>query len=530
MKQQLSLLLLSILALITSLSAQTDVSTTIVEATVYLQSAQITRTGKANLPAGRGAVVLSGLSPLLDQGSVRLGATGNFMILTVTPQQKNRPPVTDLPEYTQLMDQRQVLADALAREKIKLDVLDEEEKVLMVNKTIAPAQAWVSVEEVQKMAQFMRTRLVEIRTQRLDIADGMRTNQEKLKDLDQQLNEIRQRQRESLTEVVVQYQAERATAAEFQLTYLVNGSSWIPSYDLRVSDLTQPVDLSYGALVSQNTGEDWKNIMLTLSTGNPQQQQNAPRITTWWLSPNQPFARVQAGYAYDNELMQTSNVVISREEADDAGFAGADVAVNLTNTEFRVRLAQDIPSNGQQFRVLVDDYELPADYQYYVAPKFDCHAYLTARVTDWQKYSLLPGEVSLFFDGAYVGKSNLSTYAATDTLVFSLGRDEGIIIEREREDNFRSRSFLGGKTEQRIGWIIKVQTNRRNEVPIVIEDQIPVSTTDQIEVSLEAAKGATLDPVTGKLRWELKMKLGEQRELGFRYTVKYPKNMTLFLE
>lgn len=510
------------------LSAQTNVSTTIKEATVYLQSAQITRTGKATVPKGRGNIVLTGLSPQLDHNSVRLGATGDFTILTVTPQNNFLEGATNSPEFTRLTDERRELADALAREKIKMDILTEEEKVIMVNKSIGGADTGVNVDELQKMATYLRTRIGEIRNERLDISEAMRNDQEKLKQLDQQLNEMRKGQRQSVTEVVVQYQAERTTEAEFQLTYLVNGASWSPTYDLRVSDLQKDVDLSYGALVNQQTGEDWANIMLTLSTGNPRQQQNAPVVRTWWLTPNQPIAKARA-YDY-GDISAMTNAVITREEADDAGFPGAEVAVNLTNTEFRVRLAQDIPSNGQQYRVLVDDYSLPAHYQYYAAPKYDCHVYLTARVTDWQKYSLLPGQVNLFFDGAYVGKSNLTTHSANDTLVFSLGKDEGLVIEREREEDYRNRKFLGGKTEQRIGWTIKVKKNRRNDVPLIIEDQIPVSTTDEIEVELDQAKGASFDATSGKLRWELKMKFGEREEIGFRYAVKHPKGMQVYLE
>ena len=514
-----------------SLNAQTELSTTIRDVTVYLQTAQVTRTGKANLPAGRGTIVLTGLSPQLDQSSVRLGATGDFTILSVNPRNNFLAAPTDSPEYTQLTKERERLADLLAREQIKLDVLAEEEKILLANKAIGGTQTGVDVDALLKISQYMRQRLAEIRTERLDIGTSMRTDQEKLTKVDQQLNEIRKTQQKSFTEVVVQYQSERAVNAEFQLMYLINGAAWSATYDLRVEDLEQAVDLSYGALVTQNTGEDWNKVKLTLSTGNPRQQQNAPRITTWYLNPNQPYARAQesAGYGYD-DLMQTSNVVISRSDVEDTDFAGADVAVNLTNTEFRVRLEQDILSNGQQYRVLVDDYQLPADYQYYAAPKYDCHVYLTARVTDWRKYSLLSGPVNLFFDGAYVGKSQLSTGIATDTLVFSLGRDEGITIEREREDKYRSRRLLGTKTEQRIGWTIKVQKSRRNDVPLIIEDQIPVSTTDEIEVELDEAKGATLDPTTGKLRWELNMKFGVQKEVGFRYLVKHPKNMNILLE
>ncbi|HRE27689.1 MAG TPA: hypothetical protein PK954_13710, partial [Anaerolineales bacterium] len=65
---------------------------------------------------------------------------------------------------------------------------------------------------------------------------------------------------------------------------------------------------------------------------------------------NQPMALQARSYSLDDaEIMQSSNVVVSREEAAGAAFAGADVAVNLTNTEFSVRLPQDIAADGQPY-------------------------------------------------------------------------------------------------------------------------------------------------------------------------------------
>lgn len=530
--QKIMLSIVAALCFGTTVFAQTQVPTDIKEVTVYLQTAQITRTGRATLPAGRGTIVLSGLSAQMDHSSVRFGATGEFTILTVNPRNNFLSAATESPEFIRLSKERETLTDALAKMKIKMDVLDEEEKLILANKSIGGSQSGVDVDALQKMATYTRTRLQEIRTTRLDMAISTRDDQARLQKLEQQIGQMRQQERQSVSEVVVQYQADKTVNAEFQLMYLVNGASWNATYDLRVSDLTRPVNVTYGALVYQTTGEDWKSVALTLSTGNPRQQQNAPVIRTWWLNPNQPMALLGRAYKADDyaEIMQTSNIVVSREEAEAAGFPGADVAVNLTNTEFKVRLPQDIATDGQAYRVLVDDYELPTDYQYYAAPKYDCHVYLTARVTDWQKYSFLPGPVNLFFDGAYVGNSQLSVGTASDTLVFSLGRDEGLVIERIREDDYRSRKFLGDKTEQLVGWKIKVAKNRRNTVPLIIEDQLPVSTTEDIEVTLEQAKGATFDATTGKLRWELAMGMGEKREIGFRYKVKYPKGMSLLLE
>ncbi len=321
--------------------AQTTVSTTIREATVFLQSAQITRTGTATIPAGRGSIVLSGLSPQLDQSSVRFGATGDFTILTVTPRVNSIKPNLESPEYVRLEKEKTSITDVLAREQIKLDALQEEEKYIMTNKSNGNNDSRITVEELQQMGTFLRQRLGEIRVARLDITASIQKDKNRLNEVNKEMNELRVKETKNVAEVVVQYQAERSSKAEFQLTYLVNGASWAPTYDLRVMDLTKPVELSYGALVNQATGEDWKNIILTLSTGNPRQQQNAPRIRTWWLNPNQPIAQYNRNaYEYtEDEMIQTTNAVIARSDIADASFAGADVSVNMTNTEFKVRLA-----------------------------------------------------------------------------------------------------------------------------------------------------------------------------------------------
>ena len=51
----------------------------------------------------------------------------------------------------------------------------------------------------------------------------------------------------------------------------------------------------------------------------------------------------------------------------------------------------------------------PATYQYYVTPKLDRDAFLTAQVTNWEQYNLLSGEANLFFEGTYLGKTYLNT-------------------------------------------------------------------------------------------------------------------------
>lgn len=511
-------------------AAQTQVKTQIEAVTVYRQGAQVERQGAVDVPAGRGTLVLSELSPQLDPNSVRLSATGDFTILSVSYRNnylEEKP--TDDARLLALRERKEELELSLARTGVELEVLEEEEQLILTNKSLGGDQMGVSVEELQRMAAFYRERLAALKNERLTVQARQKEQKAVLDQVNNQLRELGQVEGRHVGEVVVLYQSDRGLRSEVKVSYLTPDANWSPSYDLRVDDLEGPVSLRYGARVSQNTGEAWTNVELTLSTGNPRQRQDAPDMGVWWLHPYQPVAYRRQRQLNDMESIALSNAVAGAEEADEpaAGYAAAEVNVNLTNTEFRVLARQDIPSDNQPQQVMIDDYALPATFEYYAAPRLDPHAYLTAGITDWEQYSLLPGPVNLYFDGAYIGQSQLQTQAVGDTLSFSLGRDEGILISREQEENYRSRRFLGGKVEQRRGWTIEVRKNRRNAVPIIIEDQIPVSTTDEITVELEQARGADYNAATGRLRWELNLEFGATETLNFRYAVKHPKDMNL---
>ena len=61
----------------------------------------------------------------------------------------------------------------------------------------------------------------------------------------------------------------------------------------------------------------------------------------------------------------------------------------------------------------------------------------TGKVTNWEELNLFDGELNLFFEGAYLGKSLLDLQSASDTLDISLGKDKGIVIQRKKLKEFR---------------------------------------------------------------------------------------------
>ena len=143
--------------------------------------------------------------------------------------------------------------------------------------------------------------------------------------------------------------------------------------------------------------------------------------------------------------------------------------------------------------------EMPAEYEYYCAPKIRKDAYLTARITDFAGLGLLRGQATLFFGGKYLGKTLLDPSAVSDTLDISLGADKSVIVRRERLKNYSKKQFLGSNKTETRAWEISVKNSKSGEIRFVLEDQMPVSTLGDTEVTAEQLSGADYNKTTGKL-------------------------------
>ena len=510
-----------------------DTPSTIKEVTVFRQGAEVRREGKVSISAGRSVLKFSGLSPNLNPQSLQFTATGDFTILSVSHQLNYLTEPKPTREIEALEGRKKQFEQQFKRENALGQVFQEEEALLLANKQIGGQQTGVPIDGLKATAEYFRQRLREIKLEQLEIAQRKETLQDSINRLALQLQQLNAAgQARSVSEVLVAVDAPGAVRADFSISYLVSQAGWSPLYDLRVKSVGQPVELGYKAQAYQQSGEDWTNVRLTLSTGKPMSTAQRPVLNTWWL--REYLIAAVAGRSemqkMDLEIEDEMDAGTLTSRAIPAQGPQVQAYDQATTFEFQIKTPYDIPSDGQQYVVSIGEETLPASYEYYAAPKLNPHAFLTANVTGWEQYRLLSGPANLFFEGAYLGKSQLNVNVASDTLSFSLGIDEGIVISREKEKQFTDKQFIGNKKTQTIGWEIEVRNSKRGPISIVIEDQYPVSTTEEIEVELGAHKGATVDKDNGKLRWELELESGKTEKLGFRYSVKYPKKMHLGLE
>ena len=619
-----SVLLLAPQIIFAQASEQT-VDSEIERVTVFTQGAQVTRVAEARLPAGDTALLFAGITPHLDAASIQVKAEGDFTVLSVVHRNNYFEDTGQTEEAEQLQARKAVKQDSLKSEEVMLQVYRQEEEMLVVNKSIGGSQTGVQVAELISAADFFRERLMDIKARQLVISNTLERLKRDIAAIDRQLNEINANRRNRRTsEITVTVTAERQTPGRFELSYLTPYAGWHPHYDIRVQDVENPIALAYNANVLQHSDEEWEDVRLTLSTGNPRQSGTRPNLSPWRLGFYQPRATFRqraggraipgpgvtnprevqgrvidtdgepliganiiipgttVGASTDNngnyrlalpsgarmirvqyigyapvETMITSNqidFILAADlfDLDEVVVTSGDVnarvegrtapreraadpvpvqqTVNTTTVEFEIELPYTIPPDGKPYTVKIEEHQIPAAYEYYCAPKLDTDAFLTALVTGWEEYYLLNGEANLFFEGTFVGKSFLDVESVSDTLVVSLGRDKGVVVERTKLKEFSKRQLLGSKRTASFAFEVEVRNTKGVPIRIVVEDQVPVSTDKRIEVDSEPDAAAAYNADTGLLRWRLDLPPATTKTLGFSYAVKYPKDRSVLLE
>lgn len=221
---------------------------------------------------------------------------------------------------------------------------------------------------------------------------------------------------------------------------------------------------------------------------------------------------------YESPKLPESELISVKEQKAQFGY------------EFEIGQPLTLSSDGKTTTTEIARYQLPATYQYLGIPRADKDAFLVADATDWQQHSLLEGEANVYFENSFIGKTILDPMVANDTLHFSLGRDNGIRIQRTKVSARSSRRLLASTQEQNMTWRITVKNSRKEAVSLTLQDQIPVSENSNITVTTEELSGGQLDKSTGIIVWQLQLQPNEQREFIVQYRVKYPKNRRLVVE
>ena len=514
------------------------VESKITSVTVFLNRAQITREAKTRVEAGKSILRLKGLTSQLDQQSIQVSGKGNFTILGISHEQNYLNELNMPRSLTILRDSIEFTQRQIALQNSQKEILNREEQMLLANQKIGGNNQNLTAAELKAMADFFRTRLSDIINARMKHDQQIRKLNEKLAKLQRQFNEENEMYSRNTSDFLISVSADAATNADLTINYVVNNAGWFAVYDLRALNTKSPVQLNYKANVFQSTGEEWKNVRLKLSSANPSLGGLKPDLATWYLQFYRPPAAARAyrkpsatGAVHraaespsdrEEEVSQLQEVVVSAPAETTSQYVST-IQTSL-NTEFDISLPYTVSSSNKPTLVEIRNHELKADYNYATAPKLDNDAFLIAKATGWEDFSLLPGEANVFFEGTFVGKSYIDPNSIKDTLNVSLGRDKRIVVKREKLKDFSSRKLIGSNQREARAFEISVRNTKAEVVKITVEDQVPISQDSQIEVTVSDVGGAKYNKDTGKLMWELTLQPNETKKVVYKFEVKYPKD------
>jgi len=528
MKKILLSLLFVALTVVTYSQSDKSVDSKIARVTVFLNRAQITREVKTKIEAGRTNLVLNGLTSQLDQQSIQVSGKGNFVILGISHNQ-NYLNEFNVPKSMQVLkDSLEIYKRQIGLEQNHKDILAKEEQLILNNQKIGGTQQNLTVAELKAMADFYRSRLSEIGIYKIKTEEKIKKLNDRINKVNRQINEQNDLYSRNTSEIVVSVSADAASTVELEVNYVVANAGWYPVYDLRAINTRSPVQLNYKANVYQNTGEEWKNVKIKLSTANPSLSGLKPELASWYLDFYKPIPySMQKGERAVRSAAPSMAKVAEEEirEMDAVSTSDFVTTVQTTlNTEFEIGLPYTVASSAKPTLVDVRNYEMNAQYEYSTAPKLDQDVFLLAKATGWEDFNLLPGEANVFFEGTFVGKSYIDPNNIKDTLSVSLGRDKRIVVKREKLKDFTTRKAIGGNQRDSYAWEISVRNTKSEPIRIQIEDQVPVSQNSQIEVTVLDITGARYNKETGKLTWSMTLQPNDTKKIVFKYEVKYPKD------
>ncbi|MCF8379573.1 MAG: DUF4139 domain-containing protein [Bacteroidales bacterium] len=284
------------LSFLAPLQASTKkVKSKIDDVTVYLQGAQIFRTSNVEFTQGIAEIIFEDIPVGLDESSIQVKVPDGLKILSVNYRINEHKDVT---QDSELAENEKILkANQLEIKKLKaeLNVYTEEEKILLANTSFSGKENGVNLAELKLAADYFRNRLQEIGSRKLEIENKISDLTGKITQIKNDISVLRNARPEPSGEIFVKVQSQSTGSKEVHLSYFLNAAGWIPAYDIRVKNVSKPLELSVKARVFQNTGEDWDKVKLVLSTTNPKKSNTKPELKTWFLGYGRIHIKSQPG-------------------------------------------------------------------------------------------------------------------------------------------------------------------------------------------------------------------------------------------
>ncbi|MCC7494904.1 MAG: mucoidy inhibitor MuiA family protein [Fimbriimonadaceae bacterium] len=558
-------------------AAHAQTSGQVIAVRAYRGQALVTRAVPVQAVAGAQELVVSGLPEQVQPSSLYATGDENLSIRAVRYRQDA---VREEPreEVRALDAQIATKQDALGELESQIKVLEQHSKYLDKLETwVAPtattemSKGVLDPETIIKLTAHALEQRTKLAADQLRLGREKKAVTEELSVLQRQRTQLAGQDSKTRREAVVFLEARQAGAASIELNYLVGGVNWTPAYVARLGAKHDKLALEYHGVVTQASGEDWKDVALTLSTSFATMQADAPVLAPLYVGLREAAEAdepAKAGADYGEQRRALEKQLYERQANDKpaepprptASSGGAPGApgprVTVPRPETNADLAQvnilaaqlqqlELAASDDAVRVarragsktegLAVDYELPGkvsvqarlDQQifriaaldlkpqtYYTAvPIFSDYVYQAVATTNTSGLALLPGPYNAYIEGAFAGQGQLPMTADGQALTLGFGTESRLKVTRELEE--KKTDLRGGNKQVRFNYRFRVQNFLDRPAVVRIWDRLPQTPGEQVAVTLLEGPKLSDDPLyqdlekpRGLLRWDTEVAAG----------------------
>lgn len=280
--RKFTLLLLFIYTAAFSVDKKTE--SEIKEVIVYLNGAQVTRLAPIYLETGINEIILNDLSPLIDENSIQISGLNDVSILSIQYSINYLDKKKESREVIELIDKIKLIERKIALQKNLIKGLDEEEALLVTNRKLVNENQSVSLTKIQEFSKYYRERIEVISNAIFDANISIIDLENELRNNNKQLTQISSDTKEKRGEIKLKFDSTKSTSLNLEVKYNVSSAGWFPVYDVKAKSTDKPLSLKYRAHLYQKTGEDWNDVKIILSTGDPSINNSKPELDTHFLN------------------------------------------------------------------------------------------------------------------------------------------------------------------------------------------------------------------------------------------------------
>ncbi|XP_066914038.1 protein F37C4.5-like isoform X3 [Clytia hemisphaerica] len=551
--------------------------------TVFVDRAEVNRIVDLNLQQGNVEVLLKDLPDCMDQDSMRVSCFGEATIVEVAYQEKAVKENGD-----DCDDSEQIKSKTEAEKKnikgsiktLEANKAKHEQRIEVINKEKLLLQNYadcISSKKEDKVGDVLEKKSIENMLNFLAIYEERSTRiHNEFSDLTQKIEEIvkeigilkqnlvklepKTQKTNMQRNVSILLEVKEESNVNLVASYVVSRASWRPFYDVRAFNKDSSVQILYFGMIRQNTGEDWEDAKLSLSTALPSVGGSPPSLkpqllkvaTVLTAKSAKSFRSKKLRYAapaprsnafamdqYDPTI-EDSFELERCSSARESALPSAEATENLTSTNFDILRPSTIESDDVEHKVSICQLDFSPEFEYLAIPKSVAHAFLKIKVKNDSNYALLAGDANVFLDNNFLTKTTLSAVSPMEEFDIALGVDPSVKVTYKPVKKFQQRTGMISKADLfNFHQVIEIKNTKSLPVKIKVTDQCPWSTNDKIKITLQDPdikfpKGnssdtsiikngnASLYTNNNTIEWELEVPSSETKTINLKYQVEHP--------